>query len=274
MKYYDSSRNRIIYVTESATADFWDDHWEIAGNLEERAFGKKDTFVSRVTRRYVEDRQGPILEGGCGTGQFVASLWKNGYRVVGLDFGQRTIRAVKEKMPGLSLALGDVRALPFRDRSMLGYWSLGLIEHFWGGYDEVRSEMTRVLCDGGYLFVTFPYMSPLRRMKGWLGLYRGWSEGGTPPTGFHQFALDAEVVEREFKKEGFRLVKRIPHDAVTGAREEIPFLRGAMEKLSNNSWKFRVVGYVNTLWNRLLSWLMGHCVLLVLQKELGADKGR
>jgi len=47
-----------------------------------------------------------------------------------------------------------------------------VIEHFWEGYNEILKEAKRVLKPKGYLFLTFPYMSPLRKFRANLGLYR------------------------------------------------------------------------------------------------------
>ena len=44
------------------------------------------------------------------------------------------------------------------------------IEHFIDGYDAILSEMYRVIKEGGYLFLTVPSMSIIRKVKAALGM--------------------------------------------------------------------------------------------------------
>lgn len=42
----------------------------------------------------------------------------------------------------------DVRKLQFADGFFDGYWSLGVIEYFWEGYNEIVNEVKRVIKPG------------------------------------------------------------------------------------------------------------------------------
>ena len=179
-------------MSDKSTPDFWDAHWGIDDNIRDRILGTKDTLVSKITKRYLKPSDGTILEGGCGTGRCVASLSNNGYRVIGLDSAYKTVKTLNQYVPELDIVLGDVRKIPFPDKFFSGYLSLGVIEHFWEGYEALASEMFRVIKDKGYLFLTFPYMSPLRIIKGKLGLYKLWQNTSTK--NFHQFALNSRSV--------------------------------------------------------------------------------
>jgi SAM-dependent methyltransferase len=105
------------------------------------------------------DEKGLILEGGCGIGQMVHAFKWQGYNAVGIDFARRTIKRVKVAVPELDIRFGDVRNLPFRDGEIAGYWSFGVIEHFWEGYE--RSVMkwnelseTEAICLSRFLYVS------------------------------------------------------------------------------------------------------------------------
>ena len=67
--------------------------------------------------------------------------------------------------PNLNIKFSDVKHLFLEDNSVAGYWSLGVIEHFWDGYSEISNEMLRVIKPEGFLFITHPYISSLRRLK-------------------------------------------------------------------------------------------------------------
>ncbi len=85
-----------------------------------------------------------------------------GARCYGVDISEPTVRqacAAFEGSPrprhGLRSAVGDVRDLPFRDRSFDAIYSMGTIEHF----DETEraiAEMARVLKPGGSAIIGVP----------------------------------------------------------------------------------------------------------------------
>ena len=106
-----------------------------------------------------------VLEGGCGRGNKVAALANAGFEAIGVDFAADSVRQARLDYPGLDIREGDVRALPFTAEFFDGYWSIGVIEHFWEGYDSILAEASRVLRPGGFLFLTAPWLSPYRRSK-------------------------------------------------------------------------------------------------------------
>ena len=159
--FYDKLNNRLIYLRSTATEEFWDQHWQnqkidppdlppYLQALRGHFFGRD--FVLRTTKQYLALGQS-VVDGGCGLGQYVKRLSQAGYEAYGVDFAPHTIAQVTQHYPELDVRVGDVRALPFSDCFFDGYWSLGVIEHFWNGYSEIASEIHRVLKPGGYLFV-------------------------------------------------------------------------------------------------------------------------
>ena len=264
MKYFDVGRGELIFLSSKPTPEFWDSHWAVEETIKEKLYAVKDTFVSKMTQNYLSPDDGMILEGGCGWGQYLASLSRSGHISIGVDFASKTLRVLKKYVPKLRLIIGDVRRLPFRDNSFAGYWSLGVIEHFEEGYTDIALEMSRVIREDGYLFVTFPYMSPLRKIKGWLGLYDTWV--GEEEGNFHQFALNSDSVVEKFKGMGFELVKVVPHDAVSGIMHEIEVTRGLLQRMLDYAPNHKWAGYVQTILNELVSNIAGHCVLLIFKK--------
>ena len=150
----------MAFYQEKAVAAFWDNHW------------KCDNLRARIVRCQTDGQSVPafkkwlpsgsrILEGGCGRGQLVHAFKYQGYLSFGLDFAKETVFRVKKAVPELDLITGDVFAVPLKDNFIDGYVSKGVIEHFWHGYDQIFSEMSRVIKENGFLFIAFPYMSPL-----------------------------------------------------------------------------------------------------------------
>jgi SAM-dependent methyltransferase len=227
-RFYDKTENRLVFVARAASSAFWDDHWqsEKLRQLIERGNG----FVVRETKRYLP-AGARVLEGGCGRANTVWGLHKAGFQAAGVDFAERTVAAVNNAAPELDVQVEDVRRLSFPDASFDGYWSLGVIEHFYDGFDPILEEMWRVLRPDGYLFMTVPAMSPLRHLKARLGLYARYEETPERIDGFYQFALDPARVIARFEKRGFKLVHRSGMDGIKGLKDEISFLKGPLQRL-------------------------------------------
>ena len=151
VRYFDPVKKQLIYIESKAGPSFWDSHWKLDKNIR-KILRIKNTYVSNITRQFLKPRDGIILEGGCGKGHNVASLFNNGYRVIGIDYAEKSVMILNQYLPELDIRLADVRDLPFEDNYFIGYWSIGVIEHFWEGYESIALEMSRVIKYNGYLF--------------------------------------------------------------------------------------------------------------------------
>ena len=266
MRYYDTTHNRLIYVSQRATADYWDDHWETGSALPKLLRTSQATYVSRITSRYLQPADGPILEGGCGTGQHVAALTHQGYTCIGVDYAEKTVEAIHAAAPALDVRLGDITALDFDDATFAGYWSVGVIEHFWQGYAQCMAEMARVVRPGGYLFVTFPQMSPIRRWKARLNRYPRWTTDGSPEA-FYQFALDHKQVSASFVAHGFDLAKAVPLDGLKGFKDEMGALKSPLQRLYNYRGKSLPIRALRLALSQALAPVAGHSMLLILRRN-------
>jgi SAM-dependent methyltransferase len=266
MRFYDRNNCRIIHTDSSPTPDFWDSHWHKNLLSQEVSLGIKPTYVSRITEKYLEPKDGIILEGGCGQGIHVAALSHRGYRCIGIDNAPQTIIAIKKVAPDLDVRFGDVRELPFEKNKFIGYWSVGVIEHFWEGYEKVGHEIARVLKPGGLLFLTFPYMSPLRKLKAYKNLYSTWKVG-SKPIDFYQFVLDHRSVISNFEKWGFELLNLKPLDGIKGTKNEIPFLYGGLQQLYDYQGRSKIVRGLRFFLSSTLAQVAGHIVLLIFRRS-------
>ena len=258
-KFFDPANNRLVYIGHHSESDFWDEHWKL------NKFVKMyvDHFVVKITSQYLP-KKSAVLEGGCGLGAKVYSLQQAGYNAVGLDYAEQTVKLLNETHPDLAIKLGDVRKLPFSDSIFDGYWSLGVIEHFFTGYQDIASEMKRVLKKDGYLFITVPYMSWIRRLKAKLGLYPTFNPKEHSEKDFYQFALPTEDILSHFKKIGFELVKSKKLDGVKGFKDEVPNF-GILPKIyEGKSFSIKVI---RRILNIILSPFSPHICLFVFKKQ-------
>lgn len=201
--FYDEENRRLVYVSKSANQNYWDEHW---ANALAKSLRKppRNRFYVGLTKKYL-DPGSVVLEGGCGKGDKVLAMAKAGFKAIGVDFAERTVKEINNTYPDVDVRLGDVRALKLTDASIDGYWSLGVIEHFYDGYDEIISEMHRVLKVGGYLFVTFPSISAFRSAQIQRNHYESWKENLAD--NFYQFAFQDDSVLNKIEGYGFELVE-------------------------------------------------------------------
>lgn len=257
--YYSQKHRCLVCVHKNTDPEYWDRHWDNAKPAD--IYSRSDNVSEFVfyTKRYLSSLENKILEGGCGSGGFVLALAKEGYNVVGLDYAPRTIARLNKRHPELDVRLGDVRKLAFPNDTFDGYWSLGVIEHFWNGYEEILNEAVRVLRPGGYLFLTFPSMSPLRRLKVALGIYKNITEE-TEPERFYQFTLNVADVISELSKRNMDVVEICRRSGLKGLSEEIT----AFDLNSSMSLLTRGLRYA---FRRLHPGLWGHSSLIVARKR-------
>jgi SAM-dependent methyltransferase len=194
--------NRLIYLEEKATPEFWDQRWQTAGKP--GPVSPRDEVVT-VTAKYLP-RNARILEGGCGRANKVKAMAVAGYRAIGVDFAEDSVKQARLNYPDLDIRQGDVRSLDFPDGHFDGYWSIGVIEHFWEGYGPILVEAARVLRPNGFLFLTAPWLSPYRVRKVGNGEYPV-AEFQTEPESFYQFALGRTEVAAQLGKFGFELIR-------------------------------------------------------------------
>ena len=195
----------------------------------------------------------------------VAALNSLGFSCIGTDWASNTLKAIKSIDSSLPLLISDVNYLPFRKSSFIGYWSLGLIEHFWEGYEKIVEEMGRVIREDGYLFLTFPYMSPVRKLKSSLGFYE--KHLGDKPEGFYQFALNHREVIRNIEQHDFDLIRQIPFSSLKGLKDEIGFLKPIISKLYSYKGQNKLIGKVRDIISIISQPIASHCILLIFRKR-------
>jgi SAM-dependent methyltransferase len=267
-KVYDLNKKSIICYSDSPTPEMWDKQWGINSdkdliNLHNVSL---NTFVSDITKRYINCNDGAILEGGCGLAQHVNSLFKNGYNVIGIDFANKTVQILNRLFPHLNIYQNDVRALNLADNSLIGYWSLGVIEHFENGYDDIASEMKRVIKPGGFLFITHPYISPLRKLKIFFKLYPT-SVTHTTSGDFYQYILCKQSTISHFRSLGFELRLVKPIAGLKGFKDEVKIFNRFLQTLYNYRGSSLIIRSFIYSIDHLLNLISGHSCLIVLQKK-------
>ena len=264
MKFFDKGNNRLVFIEQNASSNFWDEHWHKAGLGKTINPVSNRNFVCRFTKKYLQPGA-RILEGGCGRGQYVYKLSKMGYEVYGVDFAEKTVKKIKQLFPNLKVIKGDVRNLPFEENFFDAHWSLGVIEHFYDGFDEIIKEMRRTLIPDGFVFITFPHMSTLRRLKSKLNIYPVFVDNEKNKQLFYQFAFDENSVIRLFLREGFILKEKKELDGFKGLKDEIKILEPILQKINNSPTLFSKI--IRHSLSHIFGKFSSHIILLVFQKK-------
>ena len=146
---------------------------------------------------------------------------------------------------------------------MDGYWSLGVFEHFQEGMQAQWEEAARVVRSGGYLFLTVPIMSPLRRLKARLNAYPAFIE--VPAGSFYQYAYSVQAIVSSAEVNGFVLVSARLFDGVKGLKDEVPALQPVLQSLYDSKNLFARV--LRRFMDVALRSLSGHMGYFVFQRN-------
>jgi SAM-dependent methyltransferase len=198
-------------------AEHWDRLWASTALADAPARGG---HLPRQLRATFARRVAPparVLEAGCGPAHFTLALHALGYDAVGLDWGEDTVRRVRERYPELDLHVGDVRHSPFPDGSFDAVYSPGVCEHFEEGPEEVLRDAWRVLRPGGFAFISTPMLNRLRQ--------RRWRSGRAGADGsFYQYLFTKESLASTLRRIGFDVVEITPYAAWATLTIEWPWL--------------------------------------------------
>ena len=158
---------RLNRFWKEADGSMWDDIWD---NTDSDQYWSKalDGYLlpeyKELFLKYFKPNQ-KILEAGCGVGQVVLAMRKNGFNCYGLDFAEKIITTLNKKFPDVPFDQGDIRNLPYEKKSFDGYISLGVIEHFLSGQKLMLSEAARIIKPGGHIIISVPALNNFRKSK-------------------------------------------------------------------------------------------------------------
>ncbi len=266
MTYFDNKNNRLVFMGKNASPDFWDNQWDVKNFEKIIRNGKNNRLIIKTTTNFIHpDKSKRVLEAGCGNGQFVYAFDELGYDSYGIDYAPKTISRIKEIFFNLKVSVGDVRKIDFPDNYFDGYWSIGVIEHFYEGYIPIITELKRVIKPRGFLFISFPHLSLLRKIKIKLKCYPIFNNTILEKEEFYQFALDHNQIIEEMQNNNFVLLQKTPYSGTKGLKDEIAFLKPILQKIYDSKNIFvRIFNYGLSL---ILSRFSSHAILLVFRKK-------
>ena len=145
------------------------------------------------------------------------------------------------------------------------HWSIANFKSRVEGRKNILNEMQRVIKEGGYVFLTFPCMSPLRAFKVKLGLYKRYGNNINVPD-FYQFALAAKAVQDDFEKHGFILQYSNPFDGLKGFKDEVLIFKPILHKLYDYNGRSSLVYRLRNELTIHLARFSAHRILMIFQR--------
>ncbi len=215
-------RNRLaLFRPGGDLQGYWREYWSETlrtSQLDRGRAGDLNEFEDLVDK-YVS-RDLPVLDAGCGPGQYVAAFKARGFKAKGVDLDAEVVAFVNKASPDLDVRQGDVRALDVPTGSIGCYLALGIIEHFEGGPEPALAETRRVLHPDGVALLSAPYLNPRRA-----ALLKGLIERPSPDDGlqFHQYYFSEGDLSALLRSAGLGVVARFPYAVEGFLRREHPF---------------------------------------------------
>lgn len=198
----------LAYYSVAAEREFWTEHWGGYSVEELLAIARTSPLTALLLGALPGG--GPVLEAGCGLGQYVLLLRERGWPTVGVDWSREALLACRRVAP-VPLAAMELRSLAVRDGVFAAYVSLGVVEHDPAGPDAILSEARRVLAPGGVALVSVPYLNGVRRLCAPYIVYRNRviARGGGR---FYQYAFSRWDLVAALERHGFATRSLHPYD--------------------------------------------------------------
>lgn len=200
-----------------------------------------------------------ILEAGCGRGRWVYYLRRRGYEVEGIDIAKTDIEFSTKYDPTVPITFDNVLQTSFEGESFGAVISLGVVEHFEEGPQDVFGEVLRVLKPGGLFFVTVPTQNIVRiavinRLKDvqvWIRKLLGLD------LAFEEFRYSRKQFRYLLDQAGFDVIDCAPDDFLPPKNMGL-WIDSRLFQHPSRLWELNRIGKVlNALLGSISPWL--HC---------------
>lgn len=139
-------------------SNFYERYWQNPGaSPSDEGFdtARRKELLRKALRQFPAGS--PVLDAGCGNGDFSNFLAGLGYQVTGVDVSGTVTRRNRYTYPHIRFSVASLdEGLPFDHESFAAAWSSEVMEHLFDIHTAL-AELNRVLQPGGVLVLTTPY---------------------------------------------------------------------------------------------------------------------
>jgi ubiquinone/menaquinone biosynthesis C-methylase UbiE len=234
--------------------EYWTSRWEQISV--DAPMENESVYPLKYAQMIVQDKNGKILEAGCGAGRILRYYHNRGYDITGIDFVETAIEKLREVDPSLRVEAGNITGLRFPDGTFRYLLAFGLFHNLDNDLDRAVGETFRVLEKGGKVCASFRADNIQTRLTDWLADRKAAQRAGKGAArAFHKMNLTRKEFQELFSRAGFVI-------EYTGNVENMPIFykfrtfRAASHKQFDET-KARAEGYrLSWLGQRLQNGLM------------------
>jgi SAM-dependent methyltransferase len=187
--------------------DYWTSRWdEIPAD---QPMENNQVYPLKYAEQTLKDRQGRILEAGCGAGRILRYYHNQKMDIIGVDFIEVAIEKLKKIDPTLKVEVGDITELRFDNESFKYILAFGLYHNLEYGLDQSIDETYRVLENGGSVCASFRADNIQTKLTDWLTERRASGDSDTK-SAFHKMNLTRSEFKQAFEKSGFNVASVTP----------------------------------------------------------------
>jgi ubiquinone/menaquinone biosynthesis C-methylase UbiE len=241
---------RITYRDHNVK-DYWTSRWDDIPA--DQPMENSQVYPLKYAEQMVKDRQGKILEAGCGAGRILRYYHNQNMDIVGMDFIKVAIDKLKVADPTLKVEVGDITDLHFKDSSFKYVLAFGLYHNLEYGLEKAVKETYRIVEFGGSVCASFRADNIQTRLVDWLTerrSKRSKGEDGDTVSEFHKMNLTRLEFKQVFEKSGFNVASITPVENMP-ILYKFPFFRARSHKQFDENIA-RAEGYQ-------LSWIGQRC---------------
>ena len=198
---------RITYRDHNVK-DYWTSRWDDIPA--DQPMENSQVYPLKYAEQMVKDRQGKILEAGCGAGRILRYYHNQGVDVIGMDFIEVAIEKLKQIDPTLKVEVGDITALRFDSASFKYILAFGLYHNLEYGLDQAIKETYRILESGGSVCASFRADNIQTKLTDWLTERKSSRSNSARGQAFHKMNLTRLQFKQAFEKVGFNIDSVVP----------------------------------------------------------------
>lgn len=156
---------RITYRNTN-NKNYWEKRWaDIPADL---PMENMDVYPAKYAQLAIKNKDGKILEAGCGAGRILRFYHECGYDILGIDFIETAVKKLKKIDGKLKVEVGDIASLRFESNTFDSILAFGLYHNLEHNLDDAIKETYRVLKVGGFICASFRADNVQTRLTDWL----------------------------------------------------------------------------------------------------------
>jgi SAM-dependent methyltransferase len=207
--------------------DYWTSRWDDIPA--DQPMDNDQVYPLKYAEQTVKDRQGKILEAGCGAGRILRYYHNQGMNIIGFDFIEVAITKLKKIDSTLKAEVGDITDLGFENESFKYILAFGLYHNLEHGLEQSIKETYRVLERGGSVCASFRADNIQTRLTDRLTERRAIKNSDSEASEFHKMNLTRSEFKRAFEKVGFNIHSIAPVENMP-ILYKFPFFRALKHK--------------------------------------------